>query len=77
MVNLDRVHEQVAAVEAAAGRATRRHAVIRELDRLAELLVGHSSPEVQGIKRRIQELVILVVPERSEVTIYIEVYCRR
>ena len=76
-MNLDRLHEQVAAVEAAAGQAARRHAVIRELDRLAEQLVGHSTPEAQGMKRRIQELVILVVPERNGVTIYLEAYCRR
>ncbi len=76
-LDLALLHQRVAIVEVDAADAGRRRSVIRELDRLAEHLVGHHAPEVQSMKRRIQELVVLVVPERHQVGVYIEIYCGR
>ena len=76
-LRLAQLHHQLTVVETVASDARRRPSVIRELDRLAEYLVGHTTPEAQGIKRRVQELIILVVPDRQHVTIYIEIYCGR
>ena len=66
----------MAAVEAALRRsAVKQAALMKELDRLAEHLVGESAPELQSAKARIQTLITEVAPERQEVVVYIEVYC--
>jgi hypothetical protein len=48
---------------------------VHELDRLAEHLVGDTSPELQAPKQRIQQLIAKVAPERHDVPRYVEVYC--
>jgi len=70
------LNERITAVEAAVQRASVSHlAVMHELDRLAEHLVGESSPELQGAKQRIQQLIARVAPERHDVPTYVEAYC--
>ncbi|HEY8059364.1 MAG TPA: hypothetical protein VID94_11455 [Acidimicrobiales bacterium] len=68
---------RVGAVEAAlaAHRASERK-LAYELDRLAEHLIGETTPELQQYKQRIQVLVSRVAPHRNEVEIYIQTYCR-
>jgi hypothetical protein len=75
-VDLAALNTRIAAVEAAAQHAAVKHVVVmHELDRLAEHLVGESSPELQGAKQRIQTLIEHVAPERSDVHAYVEIYC--
>jgi hypothetical protein len=75
-VDLAALNNRIAAVEAAAQHAAVSHLVVmHELDRLAEHLVGDSSPELQGPKHRIQELIARVAPERHDVPSYVEIYC--
>jgi len=76
-VELEALQARVSAVEAAShDLATRKVAVVHELDRLAEHMVGESAPELQELKLRIQDLIAQVVPERREVVVfYTEAYC--
>jgi hypothetical protein len=75
-VDLAALNNRISAVEAAAQHAAASHlAVMHELDRLAEHLVGESAPELQGPKQRIQQLIAQVAPERHAVPTYVEVYC--
>ena len=76
-MDLEALQARVSAVEAAShDLASRQVAVVHELDRLAEHLVGESAAELQGLKLRIQDLIARVVPERQEVVVsYVEVYC--
>ena len=75
-MDLDSLQVRVAAVEAAAGDAAVKHAaVMHELDRLAEHLVGETAPEAQDLKGRIQDLIARVAPERSDVVLYMDIYC--
>ena len=75
-MDLVALHERVEAVEAAArASAASNRALIHELDRLAEYLVGESAPEVQDVKGRIQTLIVQVAPDRGDVVVYLEVYC--
>jgi hypothetical protein len=76
-VNLTELQSRVAAVEAAvqANRASERR-LADELDRLAEHLIGETGPELQHVKQRIQILVSQLAPQRQEVEVYIETYCR-
>jgi hypothetical protein len=75
-MDLVALERRVAAVEAAArSSAAQQRAVIHELDRLAEHLVGESAPELQGVKAHVQELISQVAPERHDVVVYAEVYC--
>jgi hypothetical protein len=75
-VDLVALNTRIAAVEAAAHQAAVNHLVVmHELDRLAEHLVGESSPELQGAKNRIQQLIAQVAPERHEVPTYVAIYC--
>jgi len=75
-VDLAALNNRIAAVEAASQHAAVNHLVVmHELDRLAEHLVGDSSPELQGAKNRIQQLIAQVAPERHDVTMYVEIYC--
>jgi hypothetical protein len=75
-VDLAALNARIAAVEVAAHRAAASHlAVVHELDRLAEHLVGDSTPELQGPKQRIQQLIEQVAPERHDVPTYVEIYC--
>ena len=70
------LERRVAAVEAAAhSSAAQQRAVIHELDRLAEHLVGETSPELQGVKAHVQELITQLAPERRDVVVYVQVYC--
>ena len=67
-MELEALQARVSAVEIAShDLATRKVAVVHELDRLAEHLVGESAPELQGLKLRIQDLLAQVVPERRDV----------
>ena len=61
--------------EAAAGSERHRPAIVRELDRLAEHLIGESAPEAQQLKVRIQQLIAVIAQDRAGVTIYLQVYC--
>ena len=75
-MDLAALNNRIAAVEAAAQHAAASHlAVMHELDRLAEHLVGDTSPELQGPKQRIQQLIAKVAPERHDVPRYVEIYC--
>jgi len=76
-VNVSELQSRVAAVEAAvqANRASERK-LADELDRLAEHLIGETGPELQSYKQRIQILISRLAPQRQEVEIYIETYCR-
>ena len=76
-MELKALQERVSAVEAAShDLANRKVAVVHELDRLAEHLVGESAPELQGLKLRIQDLLAQVVPERRDVvSSYAQAYC--
>ena len=75
-VDLDSLKAQVSAIEAAADHDSAKHAaVVQELDRLAEHLVGESDHEVLGIKHHIQDLIAQVAPERHDVLRYVEQYC--
>ena len=68
--------EQVAAVEAAYRHSPVKHsAMVHELDRLAEHLVGQTAPEAQTMKHRVQDLITEVAPERHEVQVYTDAYC--
>jgi hypothetical protein len=70
------LNERVAAVEAAAHNSSVQHrVVIKELDRLAEHLVGENAPELQDAKTKIQTLIAQVAPERHDVTVYVQIYC--
>jgi hypothetical protein len=70
------LNQRVAAVEAALNRsAAQQAALVHELDRLAEHLVGESAPELQAAKAKIQALITQVAPERHDVVVYVEVYC--
>lgn len=75
-MDLIRLTERVVLVESASRNAVHHATVLHELDRLAEHLVGQSAPEVRGLKKRIQELITQVAPERRDVTLYVEFYCR-
>ncbi len=74
-MDLAALNKRIAAVEAAQHAAASHLAVMHELDRLAEHLVGDSSPELQGPKQRIQQLIAQVAPERHDVPRYVETYC--
>ncbi len=75
-MELAALNKRIAAVEAAAQHAAASDlAVVHELDRLAEHLVGDTSPELQGPKHRIQQLIAQVAPERHAVPTYVEIYC--
>ena len=75
-MDLTALNDRIAAVEAAAHQAAVNHlAVVHELDRLAEHLVGDNSPELQNAKTRIQQLITQVAPERRDVPMYVSVYC--
>jgi hypothetical protein len=77
MVDLAGVSARLEAIEARSLAATvSKPAVVHELDRLAEHLVGESSPEVPTIKAHIQALINQMAPERASVTaMYVEIYC--
>jgi len=75
-VDLAALNTRISAVEAAAQHAASSHlAVMHELDRLAEHLVGENAPELQSAKTRIQQLIAQVAPERHSVPTYVETYC--
>ncbi len=75
-MDLAALNNRISAVEAAVQHAAASHlAVMHELDRLAEHLVGENSPELQSAKTRIQQLITQVAPERHDVPIYAEIYC--
>lgn len=70
------MNKRVAAVEAALrSSAVRQVALMHELDRLAEHLVGENTPNLQAAKSRIQALITEAAPERYEVVVYVQVYC--
>lgn len=75
-MDLDAVQEQLAVLAAVTPEASRGERVLRELDRLAELLVGQTEHGVPAIKLRIQELIVMVGRKQTAVAMYIEVYCR-
>ncbi len=63
-------------VEAAAREPRVAHsAVVSELDRMAEHLVGETAPEAQRVKMHVQQLLTQLAPERQDVTLYAERYC--
>ena len=71
------LNQRVAAVEAALNRSAAQQAALKhELDRLAEHLVGENAPELQAAKAKIQTLITQVAPERQDVVVYLQVYCR-
>lgn len=75
-MDADALNQRVATVEAALRRsAAKQAALMHELDRLAEHLVGENAPEVQPAKARIQSLIHEVAPERQDVVVYVQVYC--
>lgn len=75
-MDLVALQQRVAAVEAAARTSTvQQSAVIHELDRLAEHLVGENAAEMQSVKAHVQELITQVAPERHDVLGYAEAYC--
>jgi len=76
-MDLAGVSARLDAIEARTHAATvPKPAVVHELDRLAEHLVGENSPEVPIVKAHIQALINKVAPERASVTaIYVEIYC--
>lgn len=75
-MDAETLNERVARVEAALARtAAKQAALMHELDRLAEHLVGENAPELQVAKARIQRLITQVAPERHDVQVYLQVYC--
>ena len=74
-LDLTTLDARLSMAEAAAGVERHRPAVIRELDRLAEHLIGESAPQAQQLKVRIQQLIAVVAQDRSGVTIYVQAYC--
>jgi hypothetical protein len=74
-VDLVTLGERLSVAEAAARDAQRHALVVRELDRLAEYLIGQSAPEAQDLKVRIQRLIAVIARDRSGVTVYLQVYC--
>lgn len=75
-MDLVALQQRVAAVEAAVrSSAAQQRAVIHELDRLAEHLVGQNAPELQGVKAHVQELISQVDPVRHNVVVYADAYC--
>ena len=74
-MDLVRLDERLTVAEAAASHTRGHVLVIRELDRLAEHLIGQSAPEVQDLKVRIQRLITVIARDRSGVTVYLRVYC--
>ena len=76
-MDITELQRRVEAVEAAAAasRASER-TLAYELDRLAEHLIGETAPELQRYKERIQVLVARVDPQRHQVDVYLDTYCR-
>lgn len=66
---------RLSAAEAAVHDAQRHDVIIRELDRLAEHLIGQAGPETQHLKIRIQRLIAVIAQNRTGVTVYLRVYC--
>jgi hypothetical protein len=63
-------------VEAAAReQRVAESAVVHELDRMAEHLVGETAPEAQQVKMHVQQLLTQLAPERQHLTLYAERYC--
>jgi len=50
-------------------------AVVHELDRMAEHLVGETAPEAQRVKLHVQQLLTQLAPERPDATLYAQRYC--
>ena len=74
-MDLVRLGERLSVAEAAAQDARRHARVVRELDRLAEYLIGENAPEAQDLKVRIQRLITVIARDRTGVTVYLQVYC--
>ena len=68
--------ERLSAAEAAVHHAQRSDVIVRELDRLAEHLIGQGGPETQDLKIRIQRLIVVIAANRSGVAIYLRTYCQ-
>jgi len=76
-MDLSTVSARLDAIEARSHSASvPKPAVMHELDRLAEHLVGENAPEVPVMKAHIQALIKQLAPERASVTaMYVEIYC--
>lgn len=68
--------QRLSAAETAVHHARRQDVIVRELDRLAEHLIGQVGPESQDLKVRIQRLIAVIAANRTGVTIYLRAYCQ-
>lgn len=74
-MDLVKIGERLSVAETAARNAQRHDILVRELDRLAEYLIGQSAPEAQDLKVRIQRLIAVIARDRTGVTVYLQIYC--
>ena len=75
-MNEQNYQQWMTTVEAAAREPqTEPSAVVHELDRMAEHLVGETAPDAQQVKMHVQQLLTQLAPERHDVRLYSEKYC--